>query len=43
MGDLYVLSRLQFNWIKPYFPLLYGFQRVDDFGLVSGIIYVIKQ
>ncbi len=42
MSDLYLLSRVQFNRIRPYFPLSHGIQRVDDLRVVSGIIYVIK-
>jgi putative transposase len=42
MSDLYLLSQVQFNRIRPYFPLSHGIQRVDDRRVVSGIIYVIK-
>ncbi len=42
MSDLYLLSRAQFNRIHPYFPLSHGVPRVDDFRVVSEIIYVIK-
>jgi putative transposase len=42
MSDLYLLSRAQFNRIRPYFPLSHGIQRVDDLRVISGIIYVIK-
>jgi transposase len=42
MSDLYLLSRVQFNRIRPYFPLSHGIQRVDDLRVISGIIYVIK-
>ena len=42
MSDLYMLSRVQFNRIRPYFPLSHGVPRVDDLRVVSGIIYVIK-
>ena len=42
MSDLYLLTRPQFNRIRPYFPLSHGIQRVDDLRVVSGIIYVIK-
>jgi transposase len=42
MSDLYLLSRPQFNRIRPYFPLSHGIQRVDDLRVISGIIYVIK-
>jgi hypothetical protein len=36
MSDLYLLSRVQFNRIRPHFPLSYGIQRVDDLRVVSG-------
>lgn len=42
MSDLYMLSKKQFNRIKPYFPLSHGVPRVDDLRVISGIIYVIK-
>ncbi len=42
MGYLYLLLRVQFNRIRPYFPLSHGIQRVDDLRVVSGTIYVIK-
>ena len=42
MSDLYLLSRAQFNRIRPYFQLSHGVPRVDDLRVVSGIIYVIK-
>ena len=42
MNDLFLLSKTQFNRIKPYFPLPHGVPRVDDLRVVSGIIYVIK-
>ena len=42
MNDLFLLSKAQFNRIKPYFPLPHGVPRVDDLRVVSGIIYVIK-
>ncbi len=42
MSDLFLLSRAQFNRIRPYFPLSHGVPRVDDLRVVSGIIYVIK-
>jgi putative transposase len=42
MSDLCMLSRVQFNRIKPYFPLSHGIQRVDDLRVVSGTIYIIK-
>lgn len=42
MSDLFLLSKKQFNRIRPYFPLSHGVPRVDDLRVVSGIIYVIK-
>lgn len=42
MPKLYLLSDLQFERIKPYFPLSHGVARVDDRRVISGIIYVIK-
>jgi transposase len=42
MRDLFLLSRKQFNRIKPYFPLSHGVPRVDDQRVISGIIYVIR-
>ncbi len=41
MNDLFMLSKGQFNRIKPYFPLSHGVW-VDDLCVVSGIIYVIR-
>jgi putative transposase len=42
MNELFMLSKTQFNRIKPYFPLSHGVPRVDDRRVISGIIYVIK-
>lgn len=42
MSDLFMLSKRQFDRKKPYFPLSHGVPRVDDLGVISGIIYVIK-
>jgi hypothetical protein len=42
MSDSVMLSKRQFNRIKPYFPLSHGVSRVDDLRVISGIIYVIK-
>jgi hypothetical protein len=30
MSDVFMLSKKQFNLIKPYFPLSHGIPRVDD-------------
>jgi len=42
MSELFLLSKMQFNLIKPYFPRAHGVPRVDDLRVVSGIVYVIK-
>lgn len=42
MSDLLMLSKTQFNRIKPYFPLSHGVPRVDDRRVISGIVYVIR-
>lgn len=42
MSELSMLSKQQFNRIKPYFPLSHGMPRVDDLRVISGIVYVIK-
>ena len=42
MGDLFLLSEAQMERISPYFPLSHGVPRVDDWRVVSGIVYVIK-
>lgn len=42
MSELFMLSKKQFNRIKPYFPLSHGVPRVDDLRVLSGIVYVIK-
>lgn len=42
MSDLFLLSKQQFNCIKPYFPLSHGVPRVDDLRVISGIVYVIR-
>lgn len=42
MSELVVLSKKQFQRIKPYFPLSRGVPRVDDLRVISGIIYVIR-
>lgn len=42
MDDLFLLSEVQFNRIRRYFPLSHGVPRVDDLRVVSGIIYFIK-
>lgn len=42
MSDLFLLSKQQFNCIKPYFPLSHGVPRVDDLRVISGSVYVIR-
>ena len=42
MSDLIWLSEAQMQWIEPYFPLSYGVPRVDDWRIISGIIFVIR-
>ena len=41
MSDLILLSEAQMRRIEPYFPLSHGVPRVDDWCIVSGIIFVI--
>lgn len=43
MSEVFLLSKKQFNRIKPYCPLSHGVPRVDDLQIISGIVYVIKQ
>ena len=38
----YLLSAAQMRRIEPYFPLSHGVPRVDDWLIVSAIIFVIK-
>ena len=42
MNAPYLLTELQLERIKPYFPLSHGIARVDDRLVVSGIIYVLR-
>ena len=42
MAEIFLLTRKQFNRIRPYFPLSHGMPRVDDRRVISGIIYVIR-
>ena len=42
MSDIFLLSKKQFNRIKPYFPLSHGIPRVDDHRVIGGIIYIIR-
>src|SRR5437868_13384381 len=42
MSDLFLLARVQMRRIEPFFPRSRGLPRVDDRGVVSGIVYVIR-
>ena len=42
MSDIFMLSKKQFDRIKPCFPLSHGIPRVDDHRVISGIIYVLR-
>lgn len=42
MVDLFLLSERQMSRISPFFPLAHGVPRVDDRGVISGIVYVIR-
>ena len=38
----FLLSEAQMRWIKSFFPLSHGTPRVDDRGVISGNVFVIK-
>ena len=42
MSKLFLLSKEQMSYLKPYSPLAHGVPRVDDRRVVSGIVYVIR-
>src|SRR5450432_4540536 len=42
MADLFLLSQAQIRRIERYFPLSHGIARVDDRGIVSAIVFVIR-
>ena len=42
MDDLFLLSEAQMRRIEPFFPLSHGIPRVDDRGIFSGIVFVIR-
>jgi hypothetical protein len=42
MADLFLLPRVQMCRIERYFPLSHGIARVDDWRIVSAIVFVIK-
>ena len=42
MSDLFWVSQSKLARITWYFPLSHGIARVDDHGVVSGIINVIR-
>ncbi|NHN86841.1 transposase [Acetobacter musti] len=39
---MFLLSELQIEPIRPYFPLAHGVPRVDDRRVLSRIVYVIR-
>lgn len=43
MRELYWLSSVQLERLKPYFPLSHGVPRVDDLRVISGIIHILKR
>jgi putative transposase len=42
MVDLFLLSQTQMRRIERYFPLSHGIAQVDDWRIVSAIVFVIK-
>jgi putative transposase len=42
MHDLFLLSEARMRRIEPYFPLSHDIPRVDDRGIFSGIVFVIR-
>ena len=42
MSDIVLLSPAQMRRIAPYFPRSRGKPRVDDWRVISGIVYVIR-
>jgi hypothetical protein len=42
MSNLIWLPVMQMRRIEPYFPLSHGVPRVDDWRIISGITFVIK-
>ena len=40
MSNLYWLSEDQMGWLRPYFSMSRGRARVDDRGVLSGIIFI---
>lgn len=42
MSDQFILSEKQMSRISPFFPLAHGVLRVDDWRVMSGIVYVIR-
>ena len=40
MSDLFWLTDLQMERLKPFFPLSHGVSRVDDKRVLSGIIFI---
>lgn len=41
--DLFVRNGVQMARIAPHFPFAYGVPGVDDRGVDSGIVYIIKR
>jgi putative transposase len=39
---LFMLSHAQMWRIEPYFPLSHGVPRVDDWRVISGIVFVVR-
>ena len=42
MSDLFLLSEVQMRRIEVFFPLSHGMARVDDWRIVSAIVFVIR-
>lgn len=42
MSTLFWLTTMQFERIKPYFPLSHGISWVDDRCVLSGMVHVIR-
>ncbi len=40
MSDLFWLTDVQMERLKPFFPLSHGVPRVDDKRVLSGIIFI---
>ena len=42
MTEMILLSEAQMARISPFFPRSHGVPRVDDRGMISGIIFVLR-